>query len=214
VGRLPRMSVSTDERAALAALFTELGPDEPTLCAGWQTRDLAAHLVLRERRPDAAPGILVPLLARYTKRVQDDFARRPWAELVELVRTGPPALSPTRIPAVDRLVNSVELFVHHEDVRRGQPGWEPRPPEPGRDAATWGGVTRAGRLTLRRSPVGIVLRRPDGTEAVARRGPNTVLVTGEPGELLLWAFGREQVRLDFEGEQAALGVVKGLRRSL
>ncbi|OLF10783.1 TIGR03085 family metal-binding protein [Actinophytocola xanthii] len=208
------MTVSADERAALAELFTEVGPDAPTLCTGWQTRDLAAHLVLRERRPDAAPGIVVPALAGYTKRVQDDFARRPWAELVELVRTGPPALSPTRIPAVDRLVNSVELFVHHEDVRRAQPGWEPRPPDPGRDAAAWAGVTRAGRLTLRRSTVGIVLRRPDGTEAVVRRGPNTVLVTGEPGELLLWAFGREQVRLDFEGEQAALGVVKGLRRSL
>jgi uncharacterized protein (TIGR03085 family) len=208
------MTVSADERAALAELFTELGPDAPTLCAGWQTRDLAAHLVLRERRPAAAPGILVPALAGYTKRVQDDLARRPWSDLVELLRTGPPPLSPTRIPVLDRLVNSVELFVHHEDARRARPGWEPRPPEPRRDAATWAGVTRAGRLTLRRSPVGIVLRRPDGTEAVARRGPNTVLITGEPGELLLWAFGREQVRLDFEGEQAALGVVKGLRRSL
>lgn len=214
MGRLAGMAVSTDERAALCDLFTSLGPEAPTLCTGWRTRDLAAHLVLRERRPDAAPGILLRPLAAYTKRVQDAIARRPWTELVELVRTGPPVLAPTRIPLLDRLVNSVELFVHHEDVRRARPGWEPRPPDPERDAATWAGVARAGKLTLRRSPVGLVLRRPDGAEVVARRGPNTVIVTGEPGELLLWAFGRDQARVDFEGEQAALGVVKGLHRSL
>ncbi|HEX2130773.1 MAG TPA: TIGR03085 family metal-binding protein [Actinophytocola sp.] len=212
------MAVSTDERLALSDLFTELGPDAPTLCAGWRTRDLAAHLVLRERRPDAAPGILLAPLAGHTKRVQDGFARRPWAELVDLVRTGPPAFSPTRIPLVDRLVNSVELFTHHEDVRRAQPGWQPRPADPERDATTWAGVSRAGKLTLRRSSVGIVLRRTGGEkggeEVVVRRGPNTVVVAGPPGELLLWAFGREEVRLDFEGEQSAVGVVRGLRRSL
>ena len=212
------MAVSTDERAALCDLFTQLGPDEPTLCAGWRTRDLAAHLVVRERRPDAAPGILVPALAGYTKRVQDGYARRPWTELVELVRTGPPGLSPTRIPLVDKLVNSVELFVHHEDVRRAQDGWEPRPADRARDAATWAGVSRAGKMTLRRSPVGLVLRRTGGEEVgeevVVKRGPNTVIVSGEPGELLLWAFGRDQVRVEFEGEQAALDTVKGLHRSL
>ncbi|HEY0452339.1 TIGR03085 family metal-binding protein [Actinophytocola sp.] len=207
------MAVSTDERAALCDLFTELGPERPTLCTGWQTRDLAAHLVVRERRPDAAPGILIKPLAGYTKRVQDTYARRPWAELVDLVRQGPPALSPTRIPAVDKLVNSVEFYVHHEDVRRAQPGWKPRDPDPERDAVLWAGVTRAGKMTLRRSPVGLVLRTPDGREAVVKRGPNTVLVTGEPGELLLFAFGRDEVVLDFEGEQDAVARVKGLTRS-
>lgn len=208
------MAVSTDERAALCDLFTDLGPDEPTLCAGWRTRDLAAHLVVREHRLDAMPGILLAPLAGYTQRVQDGYARRPWAELVDLVRAGPPALWPTRIPAVDRFVNSMEFYVHHEDVRRAQPEWQPREPDPRRDAATWAGVSRAARLTLRRSPVGLVLRRPDGAETVAKRGPNTVLVTGEPGELLLFAFGRDAVRLDFEGEQSSIAAVKGLDRGL
>lgn len=208
------MAVSTDERAALADLFTKLGPDEPTLCEGWRTRDMAAHLVLRERRPDAAPGIVFGPLAGYTRRVQDGLARRPWAELVEQFRSGPPALSPTRIPAVDKLVNSVELFVHHEDVRRAQPGWKPRDPDRRRDAAAWAGVSRAGRMTLRRSPVGLVLRRPDGKEVVAKRGPNTVIITGEPGDLLLYAFGRDAVLLDFDGEQSSIAVVRGLKRSL
>lgn len=208
------MAVSTDERAALCDLFTELGPDEPTLCEGWRTRDLAAHLVVRERRPDAAGGILLAPLAGYTKRVQDGYARKPWAELVELVRTGPPALWPTRIPFVDRLVNSVEMLVHHEDVRRAQPNWKPRDPDRARDGAAWAGVSRAGRLTLRRSPVGLVLHRPDGQETVVKRGPNTVIISGEPVELLLFAFGRDAVHVEFEGEQSAVARVKGLTRSL
>jgi hypothetical protein len=37
------------ERARLSDLLDELGPDAPTLLALWTTRDLAAHLVLRER---------------------------------------------------------------------------------------------------------------------------------------------------------------------
>ncbi|HEY2795011.1 MAG TPA: maleylpyruvate isomerase family mycothiol-dependent enzyme, partial [Micromonosporaceae bacterium] len=85
------MGLASDERAALSDLFDVVGPDAPTLCEGWQTRDLAAHLVLRDRRPDAAGGIRIKSLAGYTQRVQQSFATRPWPELVELVRTGPPA---------------------------------------------------------------------------------------------------------------------------
>src|SRR3712207_9294235 len=44
------------ERAALADLLDELGPDAPTRCAGWTTAHLAAHLVTRDRRPDTTPG--------------------------------------------------------------------------------------------------------------------------------------------------------------
>ncbi|MGH3762811.1 TIGR03085 family metal-binding protein [Actinophytocola sp.] len=212
------MAVSTDERAALSDLFAELGPDEPTLCEGWRTRDLAAHLVVREHRPDAAPGILLAPLARYTRRVQDGYAHRPWAELVDLVRSGPPALWPTRIPALDRLVNSVEFFVHHEDVRRARPDWKPRDPDPERDAVIWAGVRRVARLTMRRCPVGLVLRWPGGgevgAEVVVRRGPNTVILSGEPGELLLFALGRDAVEIDVDGEQSAIAVVRGLKRGL
>ena len=208
------MSVATDERAALCDLFDELGPNEPTLCAGWLTRDLAAHLVIREHRLDAAPGILLSPLAGHTRRVQDGYARRPWRELVDLVRGGPPAWWPTRLPGVDNLVNSIELFVHHEDARRGQDGWEPRKPDATRDATLWAGLRRAGRMTLRRTPVGLVLRRPDGEEVVVRRGPDTVTITGEPGELLLFAFGRDATRVDFDGGQTGIAAVKGLQRGL
>ncbi|MFC4856302.1 TIGR03085 family metal-binding protein [Actinophytocola glycyrrhizae] len=218
------MSVAADERAALCDLLEELGPDQPTLCAGWRTRDLAAHLVVREHRPDAAPGILLPVFAGHTKRVQDSYARRPWPELVAQVRGGPPVWWPTRVPAVGELVNSVEMFVHHEDVRRGQEGWAPRDPDAKRDAAVWTGLKRAGRMTLRRSPVGLVLRRPESTPAshgppggdsvVVKRGPDTVTITGEPGELLLFAFGRDAAVVEFDGDQPAIAAVRGLNRGL
>src|SRR5690606_24047731 len=35
------------ERHALADLLMAVGPDAPTLCAGWTTAHLAAHLVVR-----------------------------------------------------------------------------------------------------------------------------------------------------------------------
>ncbi|MGJ4074519.1 maleylpyruvate isomerase N-terminal domain-containing protein [Corynebacterium macclintockiae] len=51
------MSTSQSEREALANLLQQSGPDAPTLCEGWSTRDLAVHLVIREYRPDAAAGL-------------------------------------------------------------------------------------------------------------------------------------------------------------
>jgi uncharacterized protein (TIGR03085 family) len=207
------MGMAADERRALSDLFDELGPDAPTLCDGWQAKDLAAHLVLRDRRPDAAAGIQVKALSGYTERVQNRLADRPWAELVEQVRTGPPALSPFRLPGLAEVVNGTEYFVHHEDLRRGQPDWEPRVPDPARDEAVWKALRMGGRLAYRRSPVGVVLRRTDGTEAIVKRGPNTVTIVGEPGELLLNAFGRSAVRLSFDGDQRSVGIVQGLDRT-
>ena len=40
------------ERLLLADLLEAEGPEAPTLCEGWSTRDLAAHLIVRERRPE------------------------------------------------------------------------------------------------------------------------------------------------------------------
>ena len=206
------MTVAKDERALLCDLFAQVGPDEPTLCGEWTTRDLAAHLVVRERRPDAALGILVKPLAGYLDRVQTGIAAKPWEELVRLVRTGPPTLSPHAL--LDNLVNTTELYIHHEDVRRARPGWEPRPADPVRDKALWVALGRAGRLMFRKSPVGVALRTPSGRETTAKRGPTTVTIVGEPGELLLYAFGREQAVVDFDGDQAAIGVVRGLSRGM
>jgi uncharacterized protein (TIGR03085 family) len=126
------VSYSHDERLALAALLEETGPGAPTLCTGWRTGDLAAHLVLRERRPDAAAGVLGGPLAGHTARVQRRLGERmTYAQLVQAFRNGPPRLSPLALPGMDEKANTVEYFVHYEDVRRAQPGWEPRDVAPG-----------------------------------------------------------------------------------
>jgi uncharacterized protein (TIGR03085 family) len=208
------MGIAADERRALTDLFDKLGPDAPTLCEGWQTRDLAAHLVLRDRRPDASAGIQVKAFAGRTQRVQNEIAARPWGDVVELVRNGPPSWSPFRIPRIADVANGSEYFVHHEDVRRAQPDWEPREIDPGWAETMWRNVRFLGRLTYRRSPVGVVLRRPTGAEATVRRGPAPVTIIGEPAELLLHGMGRSEVRLSFNGDQRSIGIVQGLDRAL
>jgi uncharacterized protein (TIGR03085 family) len=64
------------ERDELCELFLELGPTAPTLCEGWDTLDLAAHLWIREHQPTAAAGILVPRFAERTERMQAKAADR------------------------------------------------------------------------------------------------------------------------------------------
>ncbi|MEV8436545.1 TIGR03085 family metal-binding protein [Actinosynnema sp. NPDC051121] len=206
------MGVAQDERRLLTELFAEVGPDAPTLCDPWRTRDLAAHLVLRERRPDAAAGILAKPLAGHTQRVQDAYAARPWDELVDLVRVGPPRFSPYAL--VDELVNAVEYFVHHEDVRRAREDWEPRSPDPVRDALLWRRLAPTARLMYRKSPVGVVLRRPDGEVIVARRGADPVVLTGQVSELVVHVFGRAAARVEYDGEDGAVRLVRGLDRSM
>ncbi len=208
------MGVAGDERRALSELFEELGPDAPTLCTGWKTKDLAAHLLVRERRADAAPGILLPAFAPYTQRVQDSYAARPWTEVLEKVRTGPAWYWPTTIGPLDELTNSAEFLVHHEDVRRAQPGWEPRPADPTRDAAAWKAAKQASKLNLRKSPVGVILKTPEGREAKVKDGPETVTVIGAPMELLLFVFGRDAVQLTYEGDAYAVDRLRKHERGL
>src|SRR6202161_3586244 len=101
-----RMSYARDERAALCALLDETGPAAPTLCEGWTTLDLAAHLVLREHRPDAGAGILGGPLAGYTRRVQRTLTRRtPYPRLVETISNGPPLFSLFGLPGMDERTN-------------------------------------------------------------------------------------------------------------
>jgi uncharacterized protein (TIGR03085 family) len=215
------VTYARDERLALCALLDKSGPDAPTLCEGWRTVDLAAHLVLRERRPDAALGILGGPLAGYTDRVRRGMAARtPYPLLVETIRTGPPRLSVYAIPGVDARINFTEFFIHHEDVRRAQADWKPRDLEPGMTDLIWNDLSRA-RLMLRKVPVGIEFARDDlddrsGEQQKVRMTvrPRTPVVTviGAPAELLLWTFARTgaaQVRLEgAEADVAALQQAK------
>ena len=212
------MRYARDERIALCALLDEAGPREPTLCAGWTTVDLAAHLVLRERRPDAGVGVLGGPMAAYTRSVQRKLAERtPFPELVQTIRSGPPRLSLFGLPGADELANLVEYFVHHEDVRRARPGWEPRKIDQGLAEMLWRRL-RMAKFLLRKAPVGVELARDDEPEPDASGGPRirftakartpVVTVTGTPAELTMWALGRPaaaRVRLD--GSEAAISAI-------
>jgi uncharacterized protein (TIGR03085 family) len=187
------------ERAALADLLTELGPQAPTLCEGWTTRDLAAHLVLRERRPDASAGIVIKKLAGRTGRVQREIASRDWPGLVDTVRRRP-WWSPVSNPLLDEVTNATEFFVHHEDVRRAQPGWQPRTLPAEQEAALWKRVRGLARLVLRKTPAKIILVAPRHGEATAGKGGPEVRLSGSPGELLLFLMGRQDhARIDLTG---------------
>ncbi|MFI1729573.1 TIGR03085 family metal-binding protein [Streptomyces acidicola] len=193
------------ERLLLADLLEASGPDALTLCEGWNTRDLAAHVVVRERRPDAAGGILVKQLASRLERVMAEFTAKPYDELIRLIRTGPPRLSPFSLKQIDEASNTIEFYVHTEDVRRAQPDWTPRELDPVFQDALWSRMERTARLMGRSAPTGLVLRRPDGQTAVAHRGTPVVTATGEPSELLLFLYGRQQVAdVELDGEKDAI----------
>jgi uncharacterized protein (TIGR03085 family) len=203
------MTPATAERRRLADTFLEVGPDAATLCDPWATRDLAAHLVLRERRPDAAAGILVPRLAGYTDKVQRQLAAGDWEQLVEQVRDGPPLWAPTRVDAIDRLVNTTEFFIHHEDVLRAQPGWAVRELDPELEAGLADGLKRV-KMLLRKAPCGVVLEPTDGhASVVGKDGEPSVTVRGPVGELLLWSFGRQaHAVVEYDGADADVELLK------
>ena len=208
------VNVARLERAALCDLFEELGPDRPTLCEGWTTKDLAAHLVIRERRPDAAVGILVKPVSGFTEQVRAAAAKRPYAELIGMLRR-PPFWSLAGFGPTDRATNTLEFFIHHEDVRRAQPDWEPRRLDATTTRALWHGVSGTARLALRRFKAGVEITAPGYGIVRTHTGPAQVTLTGEPGELVLFLNGRQRAaRVELTGpeeltaklRQARLGV--------
>src|SRR5262245_47287331 len=182
------------ERSALADLLDTVGAETPTLCAGWNAADLAAHLVVREGDLLGAPGIMIGPLAGRTRTAMDNLiSRLGYAGLVDRFRHGPPRWSPARIGAVDEAINAAEFYVHHDDVRRAQPDWQPRELSPAFEDFMWSRVTRAGRFLLRRTAVGILVAKPDGTTARVRSGEPAAVMSGKPSEIALYLFGRKTV---------------------
>jgi uncharacterized protein (TIGR03085 family) len=191
------------ERLLLCDELDRLGPDQPTLCEGWETRDLAAHLLVREHRPDLTAGRFVPFLAGHLEKEQGKIAHGDYSALVDRVRRGAPVWNPMAHPKVDEVTNLIEFFVHHEDARRAQPGWEPRELSPQLSGKLWSALKRSSRLMFRKAPTGIVLIA-EGQGRHAARLPDehgTVVLRGTPAELVLYAYGRKSVaRVELEGD--------------
>lgn len=193
-----------EHREALADACTQLGPDAPTLCEGWTTKDLVAHVYVREHRPDAAPGVL-PLgpLSAYTERVMASALRvHGYADLVEQVRKPPRWLDAL---GLDDALNTVEFFIHAEDARRAN-GLEPRPSDDRFERWLWRRLRRQSRMMFRRVPgdVRLVPDVGDPVDVGKKDGP-AVEVRGLPSEILLLAYNRKDAaRVAVAGDREAL----------
>jgi uncharacterized protein (TIGR03085 family) len=194
---VPPPTLAQQERATLCDLFVDLGPDAPTLCEGWLTADLAAHLVVRERRPDSGPGLVWPPLAGYTDKIRRAVRdRTPWDKLIATVRSGPPLL----LRPFDGPMNTVEFFIHVEDVRRVGVGWEPRPISLELADALWARVGPGGMT--KKVPATIVIASPGRVDKEHGTGPRLTLA-GDPGELTMFGAGRQgAARVEISGDAA------------
>ena len=184
-------SLARAERVALIDLLTTLGPDAPTLCEGWTTHDLAAHLVVRERRPHAVPGLVVPALHGVTAALERRMRPTAYDDLLAALRSGPPAWSPVGLPGpLYDPANLHEFYVHHEDVRRlVEAGL--RAATPGLDDALWSRLrVLAPVFTRRADGLGLTLVTPDARSMRARRGGEELVLRGTARELFLWMWGR------------------------
>ena len=204
------LPIQQAERAGLCDLFSEVGPDAPTLCEGWTTYDLAAHLVIRERKPLSGPGLVMGgAAARLTARMLERAKKtHSYPELVATVRRGPPAV----LRPFDKAMNQTEYFVHHEDVRRGGGNTSPRT---GAEAvvveeALWAMLQRGGKFMTRPvKEVGVDLVRPDGSVVHARPGPLVATLTGAAMEIVLFLSGRgDAARVALVGPSEAVAAVR------
>lgn len=184
------------ERRHLAALLRRVGPDAPTLCEGWVTRDLAVHLIERDSRPDLIAGTVLPKIPVLSKRAQEADAqlrRQDWGELVSKVEK-PALYSPARLGPLDKRMNTAEFFVHHEDVRRAQETWHRRQLLQEEERDLWAALKLMGKALLRPEQDSVLLvANGYGSVTGGRAKTTTVrIVRGTPSELLLWAFGRRE----------------------
>jgi uncharacterized protein (TIGR03085 family) len=193
------------ERASMCDTFDKYGAEAPTLCVGWLTLDLAAHLVAREARSDAALGLVVPPLAKHLQHVMDKYKARGYEALVAMLRTGPPWMHRTG-PLATANVN--ENFTHHEDVRRAN-GETPRVIDDEMDAILWRMLGFGARMSKKAvKGAALSLRTPDGRERVVSTEGAAVVITGAPGELTLYMSGRKEAAVvELDGEPTGIAIV-------
>ena len=208
---MANVTLDGQERLELCCLFDRLGPSAPTLLDGWNAHDLAAHLVLREYDPIAGPCLVLPgPFGRFAERRRARLVdSKDFAWLVERIRSGPP-VGFFRIGWVRGLANLNEFFVHHEDIRRAN-GQGPRSLTPTMDAALWRNVRRGGRFLSRRlRGCGLEIECAGTDEPLTiRPGSPAARLSGPPGELLLYMFGRQAAaEVEVSGPPEAVAAVQ------
>jgi len=203
--------LDTQERHELCDLLDELGPSVPTLLEGWTAHDLAAHIVLREHDFVAGPCIVLPApFQRFAEQRRVRLAAsKDFAWLVTRIRSGPP-IGFFRIEWVRSMANLNEFFVYQEDVRRAN-GFGVRSLTPAMDAALWRNVRRGSRYLSRRLHASGLEIEWTGTDeqVTIRPGEPTARLSGSPGELLLYVFGRQTAaQVEVSGPPEAVVAVR------
>lgn len=209
------MKLSDVERIALKDALLLKGPDAPTLCGEWTTRDLAVHLYVREQHPLSNLKAQLPFGGNASDDLTAKTAQRSFEEVVEEWAAGPKGMNPWR--ALDSIGNGMEHYIHHEDVLRGaaesSADVDVRPllPEHKKQLLR---ILKLLAPRLVKSPRPVVLW-PTGLprivlhegRGVTAEGADVCRVSGEVGELLLWVSGRDIVKLTFDGNQE--GITRG-----
>jgi uncharacterized protein (TIGR03085 family) len=191
------------ERAAMCDTFDAVGPDAPTLCEGWTAADLAAHLIVREHRPDAMPGVIIGgPFAAHTTKLMEGAKRKGYDSMIATLRTGLPLLYRVGPGA---FANVMENWIHHEDLRRAN-GQEPRPPDDEIDAFLWRTLGLSGRVAARKvRPFGLELDAGPGRNRVVGAANPRIVMRGAPGEMVLYLSGRKAgSRAELDGPADAL----------
>lgn len=209
---MDELAFDAQERLKLCDVFEELGPSVDTLLDGWTAHDLAAHIVMRERDLVAGPCIVLPgPFQRFAEKRRVTLAQhREFDWLVRRIRSGPPP-GLFRVGWVRSFPNLNEFFVHHEDVRRAN-GMGPRALMPELETALWRNVRRGSRYLGRRlRDAGLEVEWAGTSEPMrVRPGEPTARLSGPPGELLLYVFGRQTAaHVQVTGPPEAVAAVHG-----
>ncbi len=197
------MTFSAAQRNKLKELFLQLGPNAPTLCEGWETKDLAAHLWIRENRVDAAAGMFISQLQPRLERLTEETLARDYETVVQEWAAGPPRW----FKAGDAKMNTMEHFIHHEDVRRANGMTDPQPLSEAANRQLYAALKLFSSSKLRKSQSPVVLY-PCGFDriivadkkGVSENGSDVTRISGEVGELLLWVSGRDVVDVAIDGD--------------
>ena len=207
-------SFAKRERSAICQTLRKLGPDQPTLCQGWSTKDLLVHLIVRENRPDAAVGLFIPFLSSYTDSVSKKYSEKSFEDLIMIFENGPKSPSPFSLPKVDELANTFEFLVHHEDILRAQDNYQPRKLSEEDAKFVWSRFTKSAVFFMRKIKIGVVAKTDQGIYTL-KRGNDVVTISGNLIDLVMFAFGRKNTtEINFEGNPTAVEKLKNSDLSL
>ena len=188
-----RATYARKERQALCETARSVGPNAPTLCEGWDVKDLICHLLVRERSLVSAAGIAIPALGGLTDKEMARLKKQPFERLVERLRST--RFTFYALPPVDATFNTFEFFVHHEDIRRAQKGWRRRSLPDEFVDVLWQTLKAQGTALVRSAGVPVVVRRTDTDETTTLMpGRDPVELSGPVTEVIFYLFGRDEVR--------------------